>query len=63
MVRATAHVAENADVAQWQSTCFPSRLRGFDSRHRLGAQRRADLRIEWAPAAAQAAVGASRHRL
>ena len=26
---------EHAGVAQWQSLCFPSRLRGFDSRHPL----------------------------
>src|SRR5699024_2521815 len=69
MVWASALCAENADVAQWQSTCFPSRQRGFDSRHRLwccGGHRLGGRhsaisveRIEWAPAATQAAVGAS----
>ena len=25
----------NGGVVQWQNTCFPRRIRGFDSRHRL----------------------------
>ena len=36
---------KNADVTQWQSVRFPSRIRGFDSRHLLQKEHEVALRL------------------